>query len=185
MAPAAHVPLADVALLALPADSRRARRIGSDHHPGGAGQIVVGHSPAVRMATAAVAGAAPGAVVLADAGGRILFEPPPGCSTSSTNIFGFSLNMPTTTARGYSSQVSSSTRSTELPRMITGLRSQSLRTVLRTSRAETRPEPPDADGLVATDPAPPTMSRRGALALVGGGALFVAVLTAGQYARRF
>jgi DMSO/TMAO reductase YedYZ molybdopterin-dependent catalytic subunit len=69
---------------------------------------------------------------------------------------------------------------TKLPRMITGLRSQSLRTVLRTSRAETRPEPPDADGLVATDPAPPTMSRRGALALVGGGALFVAVLTAGQ-----
>ena len=69
---------------------------------------------------------------------------------------------------------------TKLPRMITGLRSQSLRTVLRTSRAETRPEPPDADGLVATDPAPPTISRRGALALVGGGALFVAVLTAGQ-----
>jgi DMSO/TMAO reductase YedYZ molybdopterin-dependent catalytic subunit len=68
----------------------------------------------------------------------------------------------------------------KLPRMITGLRSQSLRTVLRTSRADTRPEPPDADGLVAADPAPPTMSRRGALALVGGGALFVAVLTAGQ-----
>ena len=68
----------------------------------------------------------------------------------------------------------------KLPRMITGLRSQSLRAVLRTSRADTRPEPPDADGLVAADPAPPTMSRRGALALVGGGALFVAVLTAGQ-----
>jgi DMSO/TMAO reductase YedYZ molybdopterin-dependent catalytic subunit len=68
----------------------------------------------------------------------------------------------------------------KFPRMLTGLRSQSLRTVLRTSRADTRPEPPDADGLVAADPAPPTMSRRGALALVGGGALFVAVLTAGQ-----
>jgi DMSO/TMAO reductase YedYZ molybdopterin-dependent catalytic subunit len=68
----------------------------------------------------------------------------------------------------------------KFPRMLTGLRSQSLRTVLRTSRATTRPEPPDADGLVAADPAPPTMSRRGALALVGGGALFVAVLTAGQ-----
>ena len=69
---------------------------------------------------------------------------------------------------------------TKLPKMITGLRSQSLRTVLRTSRADTRPEPPDADELVPADPAPPTMSRRGALALVGGGALFVAVLTAGQ-----
>jgi DMSO/TMAO reductase YedYZ molybdopterin-dependent catalytic subunit len=52
--------------------------------------------------------------------------------------------------------------------------------VLLTSRGDTRPEPPDADGLVAADPAPPTVSRRGALALVGGGALFVAVLTAGQ-----
>ncbi|MGB7869350.1 MAG: molybdopterin-dependent oxidoreductase [Mycobacterium sp.] len=68
----------------------------------------------------------------------------------------------------------------KLPRMVTGLRSQSFRAVLRTSRADTRPEPPDADGLVAADPAPPTMSRRGALALAGGGALFVAVLTAGQ-----
>ena len=31
------------------------------------------------------------------------------------------------------------------------------------------PEEPDPDGLVAPDPAPPTMSRRGLLALVGGG----------------
>jgi DMSO/TMAO reductase YedYZ molybdopterin-dependent catalytic subunit len=68
----------------------------------------------------------------------------------------------------------------KLPKMVTGLRSLSFRTVLRTSRADTRPEPPDVDGLVATDPAPPTVSRRGALALVGGGALFVAVLTTGQ-----
>jgi DMSO/TMAO reductase YedYZ molybdopterin-dependent catalytic subunit len=68
----------------------------------------------------------------------------------------------------------------KLPKMVTGLRSLSFRTVLRTSRADTRPEPPDIDGLVATDPGPPTVSRRGALALVGGGALFVAVLTAGQ-----
>ncbi len=34
--------------------------------------------------------------------------------------------------------------------------------------------------MVATDPAPPTVSRRGALALVGSGAVFVAVLSAGQ-----
>jgi DMSO/TMAO reductase YedYZ molybdopterin-dependent catalytic subunit len=68
----------------------------------------------------------------------------------------------------------------KLPKMVTGLRSLSFRTVLRTSRADTRPEPPDIDGLVATDPGLPTVSRRGALALVGSGALFVAVLTAGQ-----
>ncbi|RJO70164.1 hypothetical protein D5S18_29475 [Nocardia panacis] len=68
----------------------------------------------------------------------------------------------------------------KLPRMITALRSRSLWAVLRTSRADTEPEPADADGLVATDPAEPTMSRRGALALVGGGVLFVVVLSAGQ-----
>jgi DMSO/TMAO reductase YedYZ molybdopterin-dependent catalytic subunit len=68
----------------------------------------------------------------------------------------------------------------KLPKMVAGVRSLSFRTVLRTSRADTRPEPPDIDGLVATDPAPATVSRRGALALVGGGALFVAVFTAGQ-----
>ena len=68
----------------------------------------------------------------------------------------------------------------KIPRMRTGLRSMSLREVLRTNRADTRPEPPDPDGLVAADPAPATISRRGALALVGGGALLVAAVTAGQ-----
>ncbi|HEY0805139.1 MAG TPA: molybdopterin-dependent oxidoreductase [Pseudonocardiaceae bacterium] len=70
--------------------------------------------------------------------------------------------------------------SLKLPTMIRALRSRSLRAELRTSRADTRPEPPDDGGLVPTDPAPATLSRRGALALVGGGALLVAVLTAGQ-----
>jgi DMSO/TMAO reductase YedYZ molybdopterin-dependent catalytic subunit len=68
----------------------------------------------------------------------------------------------------------------KLPRMLSALRSRSFRAELRTSLADTRPEPPDPDGLVAVDPAPPTLSRRGALALVGGGALLVAVLTVGQ-----
>ena len=68
----------------------------------------------------------------------------------------------------------------KLPKMLKGLRSQSFRSVLVTSRASTRPEPWEVDGLVSADPAPPTVSRRGALALVGGGALFVAVITAGQ-----
>lgn len=68
----------------------------------------------------------------------------------------------------------------KLPKMLRGLRSRSFRTELRTSRAETKPEPPDDDGLVPADPAKPTLSRRGALGLVGGGSLLVGVLTAGQ-----
>lgn len=65
-------------------------------------------------------------------------------------------------------------------RMWSGLRSMSLRDVLRTGRADTKPQPWRPDGLVAADPGPATMSRRGALALVGGGTLFLAVITAGQ-----
>jgi DMSO/TMAO reductase YedYZ molybdopterin-dependent catalytic subunit len=68
----------------------------------------------------------------------------------------------------------------KLPTMIASLRSRSMRSVLATSRADTVPEPLDEDGLVATDPDPPTLSRRGILAVVGGGTLLVAVLTAGQ-----
>lgn len=68
----------------------------------------------------------------------------------------------------------------KLPRMIESLRSRSLRTELRTPLAETRPEPSDADGLVSSDPDPPTMSRRGALALVGGGSALVLLLSVGQ-----
>jgi DMSO/TMAO reductase YedYZ molybdopterin-dependent catalytic subunit len=55
-----------------------------------------------------------------------------------------------------------------------------MRAVLRTTRANTRAEPYDPDGLVAADPDPPTISRRGALGLVGGGALLIGVLSAGQ-----
>ena len=68
----------------------------------------------------------------------------------------------------------------KLPRAVSSLRSRSLRAELRTSVADTRPEEADEDGLVAVDPAPATVSRRGALALVGGGSLMVFVLTAGQ-----
>ncbi|HZE01502.1 MAG TPA: molybdopterin-dependent oxidoreductase [Pseudonocardiaceae bacterium] len=68
----------------------------------------------------------------------------------------------------------------KVPTMIRSLRSRSLRTELRTSRADTRPEPADTAGLVSTNPAAATLSRRGALALVGGGSLLIAVLTAGQ-----
>jgi DMSO/TMAO reductase YedYZ molybdopterin-dependent catalytic subunit len=70
-----------------------------------------------------------------------------------------------------------------LRHMVAGLRSRSLRAELRTPLAETVPEaahPEDPDTLVALDPARPTLSRRGLLAVVGGGSLLVGVLTAGQ-----
>lgn len=68
----------------------------------------------------------------------------------------------------------------KLPSMIRGLRSRSLMEELRTSRADTRPESSAPDSLVAEDPGVPTLSRRGLLAVVGGGSLLTFVLTAGQ-----
>jgi len=68
----------------------------------------------------------------------------------------------------------------KLPTMLSSLRSRSFLRELRTPLAETQPEPPDPDGLVAVEPTEATMSRRGALALVGGGAAMVGLLTAGQ-----
>ncbi|OBK76216.1 molybdopterin-dependent oxidoreductase [Mycobacterium sp. 1164985.4] len=68
----------------------------------------------------------------------------------------------------------------KLPRLRAGLRSRSMREVLRTSRENTVGDPYEPDGLSSADPDPVTISRRGALALVGGGAALVAVLTAGQ-----
>jgi DMSO/TMAO reductase YedYZ molybdopterin-dependent catalytic subunit len=63
--------------------------------------------------------------------------------------------------------------------MVHALRSRRMRTELRTGLANTRSEPLDG-GLVAPEPAPPTISRRGILALVGGTSLAVFVLTAGE-----
>jgi DMSO/TMAO reductase YedYZ molybdopterin-dependent catalytic subunit len=68
----------------------------------------------------------------------------------------------------------------KIPRMVSGLRSLPLRKVLRTNTSDTRPEPRDPDGLVAANPVDATISRRGALGLVGAGTLLMAVLTAGQ-----
>jgi DMSO/TMAO reductase YedYZ molybdopterin-dependent catalytic subunit len=70
--------------------------------------------------------------------------------------------------------------SLKLPTMVRSLRSRSLVAELRTPLAKTRPEPTDPDGLVALSPSKPTISRRGALAVVGGGSLMIAVLTVGQ-----
>ncbi|MDW3848786.1 molybdopterin-dependent oxidoreductase [Micromonospora sp. BRA006-A] len=65
----------------------------------------------------------------------------------------------------------------KLPRTISALRGPRF---MRTPAEETVPEPPDPDGLVARRPGPATMSRRGVLALTGGGALLLAALAVGQ-----
>ncbi|MCW2640295.1 MAG: rane protein [Dactylosporangium sp.] len=67
-----------------------------------------------------------------------------------------------------------------LGRMTGALRSRSTRTELRTDLSHTRPEPPDPDGLVAVTPSAPTMTRRGALGLVGAGSLALLAVTVGQ-----
>jgi DMSO/TMAO reductase YedYZ molybdopterin-dependent catalytic subunit len=63
--------------------------------------------------------------------------------------------------------------------MLRSLRSRRFTAELRVNLAGTRPEPPDGS-LVAPEPAEPTISRRGVLALVGGSSLAVFVLTAGE-----
>ncbi|MFF1542350.1 molybdopterin-dependent oxidoreductase [Streptomyces sp. NPDC058291] len=70
--------------------------------------------------------------------------------------------------------------SLRLGRMTRALRSRSLSAELRTDLAHTVPEPADPDGLVPAAPARPTMTRRGALGMVGGGSLLLLVVTAGQ-----
>jgi DMSO/TMAO reductase YedYZ molybdopterin-dependent catalytic subunit len=67
-----------------------------------------------------------------------------------------------------------------LPVVVSTLRARSMGKLVRTDTAHTRPEPPDDYGLVSPDPSAPTMSRRGALALVGGGSALLFVVTAGQ-----
>jgi DMSO/TMAO reductase YedYZ molybdopterin-dependent catalytic subunit len=67
-----------------------------------------------------------------------------------------------------------------LPVLVRSLRSRSLRRELRTSTADTEPEPPDAYGLVPPEPHPATVSRRGLLAGVGGAALLLLGLTLPQ-----
>ncbi|RKN51371.1 hypothetical protein D7223_05555 [Micromonospora endolithica] len=68
----------------------------------------------------------------------------------------------------------------KLPRLVTALRSRPVVRELTVGRAGTRPEPPDPDGLVAAAPGDPTMSRRGAIALVGGLSVLLGALTVGQ-----
>ncbi|MBW0116527.1 molybdopterin-dependent oxidoreductase [Pseudonocardia sp. KRD-169] len=66
----------------------------------------------------------------------------------------------------------------KFPTMVRSLRARPVREVLATSTADTRPDP---DGpLVATDPSPPTMSRRGAAAFVGAASATLFGLYVGQ-----
>jgi DMSO/TMAO reductase YedYZ molybdopterin-dependent catalytic subunit len=65
-------------------------------------------------------------------------------------------------------------------KMRSALRSRRLRDELRTGTAATVAEPPDPDGLVSPAPSPASISRRGALGLVGAGALTVLAVTVGQ-----
>jgi len=67
-----------------------------------------------------------------------------------------------------------------LPAAVTALRGRDWRAELRTPTARTRPEADEGGGLVPTDPAEPTVSRRGALGMVGLGSLALLVTTAGQ-----
>jgi len=63
--------------------------------------------------------------------------------------------------------------------MVRALRSRPFRVELRTRLADTRPETVNGT-LVAREPAAPTISRRGILALVGGSSLAIFLLTAGE-----
>ncbi|PRX98115.1 molybdopterin-dependent oxidoreductase [Allonocardiopsis opalescens] len=60
------------------------------------------------------------------------------------------------------------------------LRSRRLRDELRTPAARTTAEPPDGTGLMPPRPAAATMSRRGALGMVGLGSLALLAVTVGQ-----
>jgi DMSO/TMAO reductase YedYZ molybdopterin-dependent catalytic subunit len=64
--------------------------------------------------------------------------------------------------------------------MVASLRGRSLRRELRTPLSQTIAEPPDPDHLVSSDPAPATMSRRGALGMVAAGSLTLLGLSVGQ-----
>lgn len=113
--------------------------------------------------------------------GGILFEIVTGvCNIQYDYIFGFSFYTGHYWAAwvfiaGFLMHVA-----VKFPRMLAGIRSLPMREVLRTNVSDTRSEPFDPDGLVAADPAQPTLSRRGALGLLSAGVLLMTVLTAGQ-----
>jgi DMSO/TMAO reductase YedYZ molybdopterin-dependent catalytic subunit len=68
----------------------------------------------------------------------------------------------------------------KLPKMIRTLHGSKVRDVLRVDTASTKPDRLDEDGLVSPNPAAATISRRGAIGLVGAGSLSLFLLTVGQ-----
>lgn len=68
----------------------------------------------------------------------------------------------------------------KMPTAVRALRSRDLRAELRTPTSRTRPEAAGSNDLVPSHPADPTISRRGALGMVGLGSLGLLVVTAGQ-----
>lgn len=68
----------------------------------------------------------------------------------------------------------------KFPVMVEGLKARGVRKELQKSLAETEPEPVEEGRLVSTDPAPPTISRRGAIAVVAGSSLTMFALAIGQ-----
>ncbi len=68
----------------------------------------------------------------------------------------------------------------KLPTLRRALRERPVRPELRTGIDDFTADAPDETGLVATSPQAPTISRRGALGLVGSGSALLLVVTAGQ-----
>jgi hypothetical protein len=67
----------------------------------------------------------------------------------------------------------------KLPAATKALRSRDLLAELRAPASRTRPEPADATGLVPSASADPTISRRGALGMVGLGSIALLVVMVG------
>ena len=68
----------------------------------------------------------------------------------------------------------------KLPVMVRAYRERGVLGPLREDLAATRPEPPDPDGLVARDPAAPTITRRGLLGFVGAGSGLLLLANVGE-----
>jgi DMSO/TMAO reductase YedYZ molybdopterin-dependent catalytic subunit len=68
----------------------------------------------------------------------------------------------------------------KLPVMVRAYRERGVLGPLREDLAHTRPEPRDPDGLVASSPAAPTITRRGLLGFVGAGSLLLLLANAGE-----
>jgi DMSO/TMAO reductase YedYZ molybdopterin-dependent catalytic subunit len=68
----------------------------------------------------------------------------------------------------------------KLPVMRRAYRERGILRPLLQGVGQTKPEPPDASGLAPVNPAAPTISRRGLLAMVGGASLTIFAVQAGE-----